>query len=488
MALNDAKVKAAKPRDRDYKLADAGQLYLLVTKAGGRLWRMNYTYGGNAKGGPAQKTLTLGSYPSTSLSEARNFRDAAKALLRDGKDPAIERRLAVDEQAAANENTFETVAIRWFELNSGWSLERFKAWQAETGLTFAKQQARRWVDHETTRWSLQQAYDTYRSLERDIFPYMGDLPIASIRAPKVLKVLQEVERRGAIGTAHKLRQRVSAVFSYAVNTGLCENDPAGKLGAALKEKPTEIPQPSIVDGIKDWGSRITAVRQMLIDCEALRTRATTKLALRLLALTAVRPGELAGAMWGEFSGLDGDAPLWTIPAERMKGTRSRKAEENGEHLVALSRQAVDVLTVLRALTGRFPYCFPSERSIHVPLSENTIRAFLIRGGYEGRHVPHGFRAAFSTIMNERPRHMKHEDDGAIVDLMLAHIPERKSGSEGAYNRAAHMERRHELAQEYADLILGGFWPADIHLGQPMRMGRRKRADLAELAAAMAQAA
>jgi integrase len=495
--LNDAKVKAAKPKGAAYKLGDAEQLYLLVTKAGGRHWRWNYTYGKNPKGKPAQKTLALGSYPSTSLGEARELRNAAKKLLRDGKDPAVEKRLAIVEQETASANTFETVALRWFELNSGWSVERFRAWQKETGEAFSRKAAPAWIEHRTDRWSLQQGYDILRSLERDIFPHIGELPIASLKPPKVLKVLQETERRGAIETAHRLRQRVSAVFSYGISAGLCESDPAAKLGQALKTVPKETPQPSIVDGIAEWDGQVTAFRQMMIDCEALRRRAVTKLALRFLALTCVRPGELAGAMWKEFEDLEPrfvtigatpmqtNLPLWRIPALRMKGDSKRKAEAGGDHLVPLSRQAVDVLQVLRRLTGRFPYCFPGERTIQQPISDNTLRKLLMDAGYKGRHVPHGFRSAFSTIMNERPKELKHDDDRAVVDLMLAHIPEQKSGSEGAYNRAAYMARRRELAQEWADLIFAGFWPADIHLGQPMRFGRRMKRDLQEIVDALA---
>jgi len=152
----------------------------------------------------------------------------------------------------------------------------------------------------------------------------------------------------------------------------------------------------------------------------------------------------------------------------MKGDQHRKADDDADHVVPLSWQAVATLRVLRTLTGRFPYCFPSERHVHKPISEGTLRALLIRAGYGGRHVPHGFRAAFSTIMNERPAEQRQDNDRAVVDLMLAHTPEHKSGSEGAYNRAAYMPRRRELAQEWADLILADFWEPETFLGQPIR--------------------
>jgi integrase len=377
--LTDAKIKAAKGKGKPYRLGDSGQLYLQVSPSGGRHWRMNYTYGRSKSDPrkPAQKTLAFGSYPEVTLLEARKKRDEAKALLRDGHDPAVVRRVAVKTRSAENENTFEKVARRWHALK-----------------------VRGWDDVH--------ARDVITSLERDVFPAIGDLPITALKAPKLLEVLQAVEARGAIETAHRLRQRMSAVFSYGIGGGLCDADPAASLGNNLREIPKAKKQPSIIDGKRDQVSRITAVRQMLIDCEAERCRAATKLALRMIALTAVRPGELAGARWSEFEDLDGSEPLWRIPASRMKGDKERKAETDGDHLVPLARQAVDILRVLRTLTGHLPLCFPSDRHVHRTMSENTLRALLIRAGYYQRHVPHGFRAAFSTYMNE---HLKEQGKG-----------------------------------------------------------------------------
>lgn len=440
--LNDAKIKAAKPKDKPYRLSDAGQLYLQVAPSGGKHWRMNYTYGRNAAGRPAQKTLAFGSYPGVTLLEARGKRDDAKALLRDGKDPAVEKRIEIKTRTEANQNTLEVLARRWHDLRKA-------------------------------TWDEVHCNDVLRSLERDIFPHIGNLPITSIKAPRLLEVLQKVEKRGAIETAHRLRQRCSAVFAYGIGAGLCEADPAAGLGANLKDVPRSKKQPSIIDGIRDQDARIAAVRKLLTDCEAERCRATTKLALRFMALTAVRPNELHGARWDEMSGLDGDEPTWTIPAARMKGDKERKEEEGGEHIVPLSHQAVAVLRAVKPLTGRLPLVFPGERHLHKPMSENTLRALLIRAGYYQRHVPHGFRAAFSTIMNERADrewresgHKGASPDRAIIDLMLAHVS--KDKVEGAYNRAAYLPRRRELAQEWADILLNGFCAAEDHLGKPIR--------------------
>jgi integrase len=448
---------------------------LNVSTAGARSWRMNYTYGRNAKGTPIQKTLTFGLYPALSLVEARGERDKAKKLLREGKDPAIERKVAAKAQAADAANTFQSVGELWFELKSGWSLEKFRAWRKAHDGKWVERDAHHWMTATHGGWSIVHAGDVIESLEADIFPAIGDLPISAVKAPKLLEVLQVVEKRGAIETAHRLRQRASAIFVYGIGTGACEADPAASLGKALKQVPKSKPQPSIMDGIRNQDERLAAVRKMMLDCEAERCRAGTKLALRLIALTAVRPNELHKARWEEFTGLDGDEPAWTIPASRMKGDKDRKEEENGEHIVPLARQAVDVLVAARELTGHLDLVFPSERHVHRPMSADTLRSLLIRAGYFQRHVPHGFRAAFSTYMNDRADrewraagNVGASPDRSIIDLMLAHVPIGTSGSEGSYNRADYLPRRRELAQEWADILLEGFCPAADHLGKPIR--------------------
>jgi integrase len=401
--LRDAAIKAAKPRESAYRLGDSGQLYLQVTPSGGKHWRMNYTFGRNAAGKPVQKTLSFGSYPVVTLLEARAKRDDAKRLLAQGKDPALERRAAEHAHALARENTFRAAAEAWFELQSGWSLEKLRHFAERNGGKWRHTQADEWTADPHGRWSAVHAADVLISLERDILPQVGDEPIAELRAPSILRLLKAVEKRGAIETAHRLRQRTSAVFVYGIAAGLCDADPVASLAKALRPIPQTKHQPSIIDGLHDQQSRIAAIRQVLIDCEAERCRAQTKLALRLLALTAVRPGDLTGARWSEFSELDGNAPLWTIPATRRKGTKAKKGDSNFDHFVPLSTQAADLLHTLHRLTGRYDLCFPGERHVHRPISENTLRALLIRAGYYQRHVPHGFRAAFSTYMNERPK-------------------------------------------------------------------------------------
>lgn len=419
--LSDAAVRNAKPKDKPYKLSDAHQLYLLVTPSGGKLWRMNYTYDRR------QKSLSFGQYPLVSLNEARTKRDDARKLLMEGRDPVIVKQLQIDAQIEAHRNTFDKVA-------------------------------RTWHDTVKSQWARRHADDILRSLERDVFPAIGALPISEISPPIVMKLLRAIEDRGAIETAKRTRQRISAVFVFAIAEGVAEKDPSEKLGGALKPMPRRGRQPAITN--------LILLRKMLIEAEDDFARPVTRLALRLLALTAVRPSELRGAQWSEFEGLNSKTPLWRVPAARMKGSLERKEETDGDHLVPLAPQSVAVINVLYPLTGGGPLLFPSARHAHKPMSENAIGYLLNRAGYHGHHVPHGFRAAFSTIMNEWANIEGDPSDRAIIDLMLAHVPEGKV--EAAYNRAAYMPRRRHLAQIWANKLLANLPSPELLTARPTR--------------------
>ncbi len=391
--LTDAGVRAAKPKERAYKLTDGGGLVLFVAPTGSKLWRMRYTFGGK------EKLLSFGPYPQVSLAQARDERDGAKKLLRAGKDPAVEKKIN-HANVGDESGTFEAIAREWHARN-------------------------------VPIWTEQHAGNVIDSLAAYVFPALGKLPINEITAPMVLRVLREIEARPAIETARRVRQRVSAVFVYAIALGIGENDPAAIVRGAMAPM-VKGRQPAVTD--------LAEAREVLARVEAIPAHPTTKLANRLLALTVVRPGELRAARWVEFEGLDGPEPLWRVPAERMKMKR--------EHLVPLSHQAVAVLATVRPLTGRCPLVFPSTRHAHHPMSENAIGYLLNRAGYHSRHVPHGWRATFSSVMNEH-----HRADRHVIDLMLAHAPQDKT--EAAYNRALHMVRRRELAQAWADILLEG---------------------------------
>jgi integrase len=420
--LSDVKLRAAKPQAKAYKLADAHRLYLLITPAGAKIWRMNYVFDSK------NKTLVIGPYPVVSLVQARARRDEARAFLLEGRDPAIAKKLKVEANIEASRNTFEIVAREW---------------------------------HETNRpqWAKIHAGDVLRSLERDVFPAIGALPIRDLTAPKILKVLRDIEERAAIETAKRVRQRISAVFVYAIAAGIASDDPAEKMGAALKPLPKRNKQPAITD--------IGQLRTMLSAVDADQARPVTRLALRLIALTAVRPGEIRGARWEEFEGLDGQSPLWRIPGWRMKGDLDRKDEEGGDHLVPLAPESVAILRAVWKITGTGQLVFPSNRHTHRPMSENALGYLLNRAGYHGRHVPHGFRAAFSTVMNEWAKQHGRPDDREVIDLMLAHVPANKV--EGAYNRAAYLPRRRELAMTWAALLSEGLLEPAALLSLPCKV-------------------
>lgn len=359
-----------------------------------------------------EKLLSFGPYPDVSLADAREARDKARATLRNGRDPGVGKRLRL-AAAGGGAGAFEVIAGAWHARNA-------------------------------SRWSQRHAADVLDSLQRDVFPALGTMHVNDITPPMVLAVLHPIEARPAVETARRARQRMSAVFAHAHSIGIGQVDRAavvkGQLAPLTKKR-----QPAITD--------LDEAREMLRTAETAVAHPVTKLALRFLALTAVRPGEIRGAAWAEMESLNSTAALWRIPAERMKMSR--------EHLVPLSRQAVAVLDAVRRLTGRGPLVFPNSRRAHRPMSENAIGYLLNRSGYHARHVPHGWRSTFSTVMNER-----HRTDRAVIDQMLAHLPKDRIGA--AYNRAAHMERRRELAQEWADLLLGGMRQAEELIG-----GRRR---------------
>lgn len=422
MPLTDAQARKAKAAEKDYKLADGGGLYLFVTTKGFKSWRMKYRFAGK------EKRLVFGPYPEVTLVEARDRRDGARRLLRDDVDPGVEATKRRAASAASAGTTFEKMAASWHEAS-------------------------------LSKWSDDYGELIMRALKRDVFKEIGGLPLSDISAPMVINMLRKIEKRGAIETAKRVRTYTSSVFAFGISEGACDHDPAAIVGRALKPNPPKQKQPAFTD--------LTQARQVLIKSEEDTATPGTLLASRLLALTAARPGIIRTALWREFEGIDWndpDAPavgaLWRVPADRMKLELDRKGEEAFEHIMPLSSQAVDVLRATRRLTGRIQLLFPSTRRSIIPMSENTIGYMYNRIGFRGRHVPHGWRAAFSTIMNEWARKNGEEGDRAVIDLMLAHVPKGLSSSEAAYNRAEYMGRRRELAQIWANMLMEGMAPAN----------------------------
>lgn len=392
MALSSAAVKAARPRSRAYKMFDERGLFLFVTPTGLRSWRLKYRIDGR------EKLLTLGQWPDLQLGDARDRAEEARALVAQGVDPSGTKR------GAAQICTFEMVARQWHAL-------------------------------QTEYWTERHAADVLDSLARDIFPEIGDMPIGAITTPVVLQALRAVEARGSIETARRIRQRISGVFAFAVAEGLATHDPAAIVGKALRPAPPVRPQPALVD--------IDDARALLDACERAGGPPIIRQASRFLALTAVRMGALLGARWEEFEDLDGTAPLWRVPAARMKLRKARKEDPANDHLVPLSAQAAAVLKTAREI-GSLPL---SE--LVFPVRPAAIGALYARAGYAGRHVPHGWRASFSTILNER-----FPLERAAIDMALAHVPKGQSESEGAYNRAQLLDQRRDLYQRWGDMLAG----------------------------------
>jgi len=427
--LTDMAVRQAKPKTKDYKLSDSEGLYLFVSKAGLRSWRMKYRFAGK------ERRLVLGRYPDIGLKEARDRKADARRLLSDGRDPGIEAAKAKVERAVAAANTFEALAGGWYDL-------------------------------QKDRWTPIHAKDVIGSLKREVFPWVGKLPISEIDEPMVLSVLRKIEKRGAIETAHRVRQRMSAVFVHAIAEGAGSRDPAAIVTKALKPVPRAKKRPAFLT--------LDDLQDMLRKTEDDPASPLTKLASRFLALTAQRPGMIRALPWDEIEGVEWQSDslcpdaLWRVPAHRMKLDKELKADESFEHLIPLPPQAVDVLRAAWALTGRGPLVFPSNRSAGRPMSENTLSYFYNRCGYQGRHVPHGWRASFSTIMNEWAERNGSPGDRHVIDLILAHIPEGVSGSESAYNRAAYLDRRRELLDAWGTMLLDPFPAPHKMLGWPSR--------------------
>lgn len=393
MAANTGKLTAAAIKaseSKPGKLADGGGLYLLTKESGARLWRMKYRNAGK------EQTLSFGAYPEVSLAEARRKRDAARAAIRDGADPAAAKRAEKLAAKVAADNSFEAIAREWLA----------KQKRSMAAATYGKALA---------------------CFENDLFPWLGARPIGEIAAPELLATIKRIEARGAHESAHRAKQRAGQVFRYAIAHGAATRDPAADLRGALAPVVTRS-RAAITDPAK-VGDLLRAIHDY-------SGQFATRCALRLAPLLFVRPGELRAMEWAE---LDLGAALWRIPAGRMK---MREA-----HAVPLSSQAVTILRELEPLTGRGRYCFPSLQTADRPMSENTINAALRRLGYDKDTMTgHGFRAMASTRLNE----LGWAPD--VIERQLAHAERNKVRA--AYNRAQYMTERTKMMQAWADYLDG----------------------------------
>lgn len=391
-------VKAAAPQARAYKMTDGGGMFLFVTPAGHKSWRFKFRWRGR------EKLLVLGSFPDMPLPAARGAREVARAQLAAGVDPSLKR----DEGSR-----FDAIA-------------------------------RAWHQHQIPRWSPAHAEDVLEGLVRDVFPAVGVRAIGSIEPHELLGLVRAVEDRGCLESAGRLRQRLSAIFGFAIAEGHVAIDPAEKLGRAMKGGKLSTPHPAFVS--------IGDCRQLLADCAALDVSPAVLGASQLLALTAVRLDAVRGMRWDEIAELDGDAPIWRVPPERMKLSRAKKAEARFAHLVPLSPAAVAVLRAAQksrsGSCGTFSGLVFPGRDRARPIGEATLRDLYVRAGAAGRHVPHGWRASFSTILNEE----LGEAWSAAIDAALAHSA--KDKVEAAYNRAERLLRRRDLMNRWGEMLAG----------------------------------
>jgi len=387
--LTDAKLRTLSTPGKHF---DGGGLYLEVSKSGGRYWRLKYRFGGK------EKLLAFGTYPDVSLKVARERRDEARRTLARDEDPGELRKAAKEKAAEEVRNTFRAVADDW-------------------------------LAHQSAKWAPGTRELIEQSLKTYVFPSLGARPIAQIKPREVAAAVRAIEAKGAGEAAARVLQRVKAIYRFAVVHERIESNPMLDLRPSELLKPRQVRHraamtdrelPAFLEALDNYGGD-----------------PTTKAALTLLLLTAVRPGELRGARWAE---IDEDAAQWRIPAERMKMKEP--------HLVPLSRQALEVLRRQRAISGGQDLVFPSPFYPGKPLSENTLNGALVRMGYGGTggHTAHGFRALFSTVANEAGQ------DPDVIERQLAHAE--RNEVRAAYHRAAYVEARTRLMQWWADLLDG----------------------------------
>jgi len=369
------------------KLHDGDGLYLWVYLDGRKYWRMRYWQADK------EKSLSLGVYPKVTLSDARKKRDELRKQLQADLDPSAERKATNLRKRLANVNSFEAVALEWYN-----------------------KQLHTWVEHH--------ASDVKRRLESNIFPTLGKRPIDQINALELLEAIRKIEARGAYDLAHRVLQVCGQVFRYGIATGRCTRNLSTDLRGALTPhvkkhqsavRPEELPE--LLRAIAKYDE--TGDKQ-------------TRLALQLLAQTFVRTNELIGAEWTEF---DLDNALWIIPAGRMK--------MKTEHVVPLARQALAILSELKEISGGSRFVFPG-RNRDKPISNNTMLFALYRMGYKGKMTGHGFRAVASTILNETG----FKPD--VIERQLAHCE--RNEVRGAYNRAEYLPERKRMMQHWADYL------------------------------------
>ncbi|HED8780289.1 TPA: tyrosine-type recombinase/integrase [Klebsiella pneumoniae] len=387
--LSNTQVLRAKALEKDLTLHDGDGLFLIVKTSRKKLWRFRYQR-------PATKQRTmmgLGAFPALSLADARGLRADYLTLLANGIDPQIQAEVAEEQQQIALDSIFSTIAANWFQLKS-----------KSVTPDYAK--------------------DIWRSLEKYVFPAIGNIPVQQIKARTLVEALEPIKARGALETVHRLVQRINEIMVYAINTGLIDANPASGIGMAF-EKPKKLNMPTL---------RPEELPKLMRSLVMSNLSVPTRCLIEWQLLTLVRPSEASGARWVE---VDFDKNLWTIPAERMKAKR--------EHIVPLSPQALEILEVMKPISAHREHVFPSRNDPKQPMNSQTANAALKRIGYGGKLVAHGLRAIASTAMNEAGL------NSDVIEAALAHIE--KNEVRRAYNRSTYLEKRKELMSWWGNFIV-----------------------------------
>ena len=384
--LTELAIRNAKCGSKRKKLSDGGSMYLELHPNGGKYWRMNYQFQ------KKEKTLALGVWPQTSLVEARHKRDEAKMLLKSGKDPNLEKKKLKSNAVLDQGNTFGSISEEWFER----------------------------MQHE---WSEDYFHDSKRAFELHVLPYLKEIPISEIDHAEVKSVLSRMEEQRKFVAAKKVLQKLDRIFRFANRNDYCKHNPV----ILLKDDiitPKKKNQPALEE---------SDLPEFLKKLDDINVYITTKMGLRMVMLTLTRTKEIRHSTWDEFD-LESDKPVWRIPADRMKMNR--------DHMVPLSRQAVEVMKKVKRFSRGDQFVFEQKNNPQKPMSENTMLYAMYRMGYHGRATVHGFRATASTILNEKG----FRSD--VIELLLAHVE--KNQIRAAYNRAEYLDERREILQWWAD--------------------------------------
>lgn len=378
--LTNNEILKAKPQEKDFTLHDGDGLFLLVKTSGKKLWRFRYQRPNSS----SRTNLSLGSYPALTLAAARQMRDQYLSQLAQGIDPQKQQEKVSEQRQIELDSIFSAVAGRWFLLKSKSVTEDY-------------------------------AKDIWRSLEKDIFPSIGEVPVQALKARTIVEALEPIKARGALETVRRLVQRINEIMIYAVNTGLIDANPASGVGMAF-EKPKKQNMPTL---------RPEELPKLMRALVMSNLSVPTRCLIEWQLLTLVRPSEASGARWDE---IDIDSKLWIIPGERMKAKR--------EHIVPLSAEALEILEIMKPISFHREHIFPSRSSPKEPMNSQTANAALKRIGYRGKLVAHGLRSIASTALNEQGF------NADVIEAALAHSD--KNEVRRAYNRSTYLTKRTEL--------------------------------------------